>query len=239
MLNLLIIDKNINNSKLLLNYISENSYQVRVHSIASNLAEGIKILNTGLIDITLINVDDNINSIIHSLHTVSNSFFEKYRKSIIVLSKNIDNVSSNSYIYEYVSSNEDISMIFLKINEIAKSKKTQLNNSILLGKINRELEYIGYNLSYNGTKYLSECIALIYNNYDSSENLSKNIYPIIAKKYHKTVNNIKCNITSATNSMYYECDEERLKNYFNFYTSARPKPKLVVYTVLNKLYNIV
>lgn len=239
MLNLLIIDKDINNSKHLLNYISENSYQVRVHSIASDLAEGIKILNTGLIDITLINVDDNINSIIHSLHTVSNSFFEKYRKSIIVLSKNIDNVSSNSYIYEYVSSNEDISMIFLKINEIAKNKIAQLNNSILLSKINKELEYIGYNLSFNGTKYLSECIALIYNNYDSSENLSKNIYPIIAKKYHKTVNNIKCNITSATNSMYYECDEERLKNYFNFYTSARPKPKLVVYTVLNKLYNIV
>lgn len=239
MLNLLIIDKNINNSKLLLNYISENSYQVRVHSIASNLAEGIKILNTGLIDITLMNVDNDINSIIHNLHTISNAFFEKYRKSIIVLSKNIDNVSSNSYIYEYVSSNEDISMIFLKINEIAKSKKTQLNNSILLGKINRELEYIGYNLSYNGTKYLSECIALIYNNYDSSENLSKNIYPIIAKKYHKTINNVKCNIMTATNSMFCECDENRLKNYFNFYAPVRPKPKLVIYTVLNKLYNVI
>ena len=115
MLNLLIIDKDINSSMYLLNYISENSYQVRVHSIASNLAEGIKILNTGLIDITLINVDDDINSIIHNLHTISNSFFEKYRKSIIVLSKNVDNVSSDSYVYEYVSSTEDISMIFLKI----------------------------------------------------------------------------------------------------------------------------
>lgn len=239
MLNLLIIDKDINNSKNLLNYISENSYQVRVHSIASNLAEGIKILNTGLIDITLINVDDDINYIVTKLHTISSTYFEKYRKSIIILSKNIDNFRSDSYIYEYVSSSEDISMIFLKINEIAKNKKTQLNNSILLSKINRELEYIGYNLSYNGTKYLSECIALIYNNYDSSENLNKNIYPIIAKKYHKTINNVKCNIMTATNSMFYECDESRLKNYFNFYTTARPKPKLVIYTVLNKLYSVI
>lgn len=239
MLNLLIIDKDINNSRTLLNYISENSYQVRVHSIASSLNEGIKILNTGLIDITLIHIDDSISSIIANLNTISNTYFEKYRKSVIVLSNNINHVNSNSYIYEYVSSKENLSVLFLKINEIAKNKIAQLNNSILLNKINRELEYIGYNLSYIGTKYLSECIALIYNNYDSSENLNKNIYPVIAKKYHKTVNNVKCNITSATNSMFYECDETRLKNYFNFYTTSRPKPKLVIYTVLNKLYNVI
>lgn len=236
MLNLLIIDEDINNSRYLLNYISENSYQVRVHSIASNLAEGIKLLNTGLIDITLINVDDDITSIVTKLHTISDFYFEKYRKSIIIFSKNINNIYPDSYIYEYVSSEKDISIIYSKINEIAKNKIAQLNNSFLLSKINKELEYIGYNLSYNGTKYLSECIALIYNNYDSSENLSRNIYPIIAKKYRKTVNNVKCNIMSATNSMFCECDENRLKKYFNFYTVSRPKPKLVIYTVLNKLY---
>lgn len=239
MLNLLIIDEDINNSRYLLNYISENSYQVRVHSIASNLAEGIKLLNTGLIDITLINVDDDITSIVNKLHTISDFYFEKYRKSIIIFSKNVNNIYPDSYIYEYISSEKDISIIYSKINEIAKNKIAQLNNSFLLSKINKELEYIGYNLSYNGTKYLSECIALIYNNYDSSENLSRNIYPIIAKKYHKTVNNVKCNIMSATNSMFCECDENRLKKYFNFYTVSRPKPKLVIYTVLNKLYDVI
>ena len=236
MLNLLIIDKDINHSRILLNYISENSNQVRVHSIANNLLEGIKILNTGFIDIILINLDDTIESIVINLHMISNSYFEKYRKSFLLLSDNINCVRSDSFIYEYMSSSEDISIIFLKINEIANNKIMQLNNSILLSKINRELEYIGYNLSYNGTKYLSECIALIYSNSDCSENLNKNIYPILAKKYHKSINTIKCNITTATNCMFYECDENRLKNYFNFYTPCRPKPKLVIYTVLNKLY---
>ena len=239
MLNLLIIDKDINSSMYLLNYISENSYQVRVHSIASNLAEGIKILNTGYKDITLINVDEDINSNIDNLHTISNYIIEKYRKSIIVLSKNVDNVSSDSYVYEYVSSTEDISMIFLKISEIAKNKIAELNNSILLSKIYEELKYIGYNPSYYGARYLAESIALIYNNYDSSENLNKNIYPVIAKKHNTTVNTIKGDIRSATNSMFYECDETRLKNYFNFYTVSKPKPKLVIYTVLNKLYNVI
>lgn len=238
MLNLLIVNKDFNNSRYLLNYISQNSFQFRVHSIVSSLEDGIKLLNTGLIDIALIYTNDSIHDITNKLHTISSSYFEKYRKSILLLSNNISEVSSNSYIYECLSSNEDMSMIYLKISEIAKNKITSLNNCILLSKINKELKYIGYNLSYVGTKYLAECIALIYNNYDSSENLNKNIYPIIAKKYHKSVNNIKCNITSATNSMFYECDEDRLKKYFNFYTVCRPKPKVVIYTVLNKINSL-
>ena len=236
MLNLLIIDKDFDHSRTLLNYISENSDEVRVHSIANNLSEGIKILNMGLIDITLINLDDDIDSIIIALHQISNTYFEKYRKSFLLLSNNVNNSCSDSYIYEYISSTEDISLIFLKINEIVNNKIMRLNTSILFSKINKELKYIGYNLSYNGTKYLSECIALIYCNSDYSENLNKNIYPIIAKKYHKSVNNIKCNITSATNSMFYECDETRLIKYFNLYTPSKPKTKVVIYTVLSKLY---
>lgn len=235
MLNLLIIDKDINNSKRLLNYISENSSQIKVHSIANSLYEGIEILNNGLIDIVIINVDNDINSIVLSLHNISNIYFEKYRKSIIVFSIFINNKLSDPYIYKYVYHTEDISIIFSNITEIANNKIAQINSSILSNKINKELEYIGYNLSYNGTKYLSECIALIYNNYDNCENLTKSVYPIIAKKYHKTINNVKCNITSATNAMFYDCDENRLKEYFNFYTICKPKTKLVIYTILNKL----
>lgn len=239
MLNLLIIDKNIYHSRRLLNYISKNSYQVRVHSIATTLTEGIQMLNTGLIDITLISLNDDINSIISELHTIPNCYSDKYRKSILIISNNINSTPSDSYIYEYIPYTENTSLLFYKISELAKNKLAQLNNTTLLSQINKELEYIGYNLAHIGTKYLSESIALIYNNYDGSENLNKNIYPVIANRYHKTVNNVKCNITSATNFMFYECDENRLKNYFNFYTVSRPKPKLVIYTVLNKLYKAI
>lgn len=89
MLNLLIIDSNLNNSKCLLNYISENSSKIRVHSIANTLNEGIRILNSGLIDITVINVVDNFNSIIDNIHTISNTYFEKYKKSIIIISNSV------------------------------------------------------------------------------------------------------------------------------------------------------
>ena len=235
MLNLLIIDPNINNSKHLLNYLSQNNYQVRVHSIANNLQEGLQILNMGIIDITLINTNTDPQSIVQNLHTISDIYYEKYKKSVILISNNIVSNFSDIYVYDIISPNENINTILSKINELAKNKALQLNRTILMNKINKELEYIGYNLSYNGTKYLSECIALIYSTSGCCENLNKNVYPIIAKKYQKTINNIKCKITSATNSMFYECDENRLKNYFQFYTISRPKPKLVIYTILNKI----
>ncbi len=138
MLNLLIIDKDINNSKRLLNYISENSSQIKVHSIANSLYEGIEILNNGLIDIVIINVDNDINSIVLSLHNISNIYFEKYRKSIIVFSKFINNKLSDPYIYKYVYHTEDISIIFSNITEIANNKIAQINSSILSNKINKE-----------------------------------------------------------------------------------------------------
>ena len=235
MLNLLIIDKNLNNSIHLLNYISENNSQFKVHSITDNITDGIKILNTGSVDFTIIHVDDNSDSIINNLNAISNLYYEKYKNSIILISENTQDLFYNHYIYECLNSTENISLLFSKISELAKSKSKQMNNSILLSKINKELDFIGYNLSYIGTKYLSECISLIYNNYDYTENLNKTVYSIIAKKYHKNINNIKCNITSATNTMFYECDENKLKKYFNFYTVCKPKPKLVIYTVLSKL----
>lgn len=239
MLNLLIIDSNLNNSKCLLNYISENSSKIRVHSIANTLNEGIRILNSGLIDITVINVVDDFNSIIDNIHTISNTYFEKYKKSIIIISNSVRLPCSDSYIYECISSKEDMSLVYLKICDIVKSKIAEPSNSILLGKIYEELKYIGYNPSYYGARYLAESIALIYGNYDCSENLNKNIYPILAKRHNKTINTIKGDIRSATNSMFYECDESRLKTYFNFYTVSKPKPKLVIYTILNKLYNVI
>ena len=77
MLNLLIIDDNINDSIYFLNYISKNSHQIRVHSLTMSLNEGIKILNTGVIDIVLIHMNVSTDTINISLNNISNSYAEK------------------------------------------------------------------------------------------------------------------------------------------------------------------
>ena len=235
MLNLLIIDDDIKHTDDLLNYISQNGTQLRLHYIVNKLSKGIDILNKGTIDLVLINTNDSINKILFKLHCIYNCFFEKYKKSMIILSDNSNNLRPDFFVYCYLSHTEDISTIFLKLNEIAIQKNYKASNSVLISKINTELEYIGYNLSYVGTKYLSEIISIIYNNNNITDNLNKNIYPIIAKKYNKTINNIKCNISIATECMFYECDEIRLKQYFNLYTTIKPKPKLIISTILNKI----
>lgn len=238
MLNLLIIDKDVNNSMSLLNYISKNSNQVKVHSIVNNLTDGIKVLNTGLVDITIINLDCDLNTILVNLSLISDIYSEKYRKSMIIIN-NHNNIYSNPFIYTYMNSMEELSVIFLKIKEIVKIKLNELNDLILLDRIKEELKYIGYNFAHYGSRYLAESIAIIYNNYDSSENLNKHVYPILAQRHHKSINTIKGDIRTATNSMYYDCDENRLKKYFNFYTISKPQPKLVIYTVLSKLYKTI
>lgn len=236
MLNLLIIDKDVNHSMKLLNEFSKNS-EIKVYNVTDTLLDGIKLLNTGIIDITIINIDCTIDEITNSFKLISKSYIEKYKKSMIVLCSSLNELDSNDFVYSFLKDTENISKIYMKTCEIVENRFYKINRFDLIAKINKELEYIGYNMSYTGTKYLSESIALIYSNHDYSENLNKNIYPIIAKKYNKTVNNIKCSITCATTSMFYDCDETRLKNYFNFYTIIKPKPKVVIYTILNKIYN--
>ena len=105
-------------------------------------------------------------------------------------------------------------------------------------KIRRELDLLNFNFTHEGSKYLLECIYQVYTlEYIDDMNLSKIIYPILAKKYKKTVNTIYGNIKQAINSMFDNCPKKVLKNYFNFNCLIKPRPKEVIYTILNKINN--
>ena len=95
------------------------------------------------------------------------------------------------------------------------------------------MEYLHYNLSSIGTSYLIDTILIASKK--KKINLETDIYKIIANKYSKSVNNIKWNIYNATNNMYYECKSEKLKEYFNLYNDTKPKVKMVISTILNKI----
>lgn len=103
-------------------------------------------------------------------------------------------------------------------------------------KIINELDYIGYKFKYKGTHYLADTILQMYTKQNSMvDNLQSDIYPIIAEKYHKSIYNIKSSISKATESMYYECDSQRLANYFHFPKDIKPTVKQVVFTIVNKI----
>lgn len=110
------------------------------------------------------------------------------------------------------------------------------NKDYIVDKIQLELKKLRFKLSYNGTRFLIDCI---YNAYLIKEkvniNLSKDIFPILAKKYNKSINTIHGDIKSSINSMYYDCDSTILKEYFNYYQIEKPKLKELIFTVISKI----
>ncbi len=103
-------------------------------------------------------------------------------------------------------------------------------------EITRELRSLGYNLKYKGTQYLIDTILEISENKDARKaSLQTDFYPIIAKRYHKSVQNVKNCIKTATNSMYIECNIDVLKRYFNLYDDIKPTVRQVIFTVLDNI----
>ena len=111
------------------------------------------------------------------------------------------------------------------------------NDAIVIKAIKDELKYLGYNPKYYGTKYLIDVIYILFKSNDEyyDDNLKKTVYPIIAKKYKRSVLNIKCNIINATDIMVYECEEKKLIQYLGYYEYVKPGPKKIIEAILNKL----
>ncbi len=85
-------------------------------------------------------------------------------------------------------------------------------------------------------QYLIDAIYILYNieNYYDF-NLEKDIYSIIAQKYHKKVSNIKSNITYTVNMLYIECEEKKLLEYLDEYSICKPSPKRIILAVLKNI----
>ena len=113
-------------------------------------------------------------------------------------------------------------------------KNNNISNEKIMRNIKKELNYLGYISKYCGTKYLEEVIYILYNN-ENINNLQKEVYPIIASKYNKSVNTIKCNIITATSIMIDDCEERKLLKYLGYYEFSRPGPKQIAESVISKL----
>ena len=84
--------------------------------------------------------------------------------------------------------------------------------------------------------YLIDTINYIKSNPNKLlDNLSKSVYPVVAKNYKESIHNIKCRINYETKEMYLSCEMQRLQDYFNYLIDTKPNVKTVINTVINKL----
>ena len=224
MINVLIVIEEINYSKIMLNMLNKLNNNIRFCAITSNKEETSIALKNHNIDIILL--DSKLDSKIRCV-LKDNKF------SIFLFKTKNDNVKY----YDKDCNSLTIEELINKFDESKRLKNMQ--EQLQKEKIQNELEYLGYNPSYNGTKYLVESIYILSNMTDDMNedyNLERNIYPIVAKKYHKTMHNVKCNIINSTDNMVYDCLEEKLNKYLGFYTYSKPGPKKIIYAIINKLY---
>lgn len=239
MYNILIIEDEIMQSYFLINSISKEIPEIRIYNIASTGVEAIKTIKEEKVDIILLDLKLPDMTGIDIINYITNKKIEKYKNSIIVVTAEMELLSKivrNPYIFSYNSKSYGTDSVINNIKDLIEYKKENDNNNSLMQDINNELEQLNYNFKYIGTRYLAECIYETYrknNKYDI--NLNRDIYPIISRKYNKTISSIKTNINQATTNMYLDTEEKVLFKFFKYNIIFKPKPKDVIFKIIENL----
>lgn len=211
MYNILLIE-NINNKSIsILNTLSPKIPEIKFFKITSDYNEISKILKNHLIDLILLDKSiDNYKYIIKCIKCYS------FENNLITFGKDIKSCINKirNYIYTPIKNDKKLKLL-----------------------INNELRNLNFDFSYLGTRYLSDAI---YEAYLTSEdfdiNLNTAIYPVLAKKYNRSINNIKSNIYYSTNMMYCNTTENYLiKNLGLDIIDSKPKLKDIIVYILKKI----
>ncbi|MBO5398134.1 MAG: hypothetical protein J6A36_04315 [Clostridia bacterium] len=245
MINIVIISKDFDYSRYLINFLNSKNNNLRVAGLLTELEELYDVSKSTTIDIILINSDSIDYKILEE-----NKMLQFYLKSTIVISnQHLINSKENLDVYAFIEIQNDMETISNIVNKLATTKiieksfySSLTRNNAVVKAIENELKYLNVTISYRGVTYLIDTIYIAYNlENDCNINLETDIYPIIAEKYHKKISNIKSNISYAVNMLYIECEEKKLLEYLGEYSLYKPSPKRIVFAILynvkNKLNN--
>lgn len=240
MINLLIIEENLIEAYTLTNFICEQIPYIRLYNIASTGKEAINIIKEEIVDIIILDLELSDMSGIEVIDYISKNHIEKYKNSIIIFTSEMQllrKVYQNEYVFNYCTKTNSVNYIISIINELIVQKKEVQYYNFIKEQIKAELEMLHFKFSYTGTKYLYDIIYECFKQkklYDI--NLKKEIYPVISKRYGRTINTIKSNIFQAISIMYCEIDINLLSNYLGYEIIEKPKAKDIINSVLKKIY---
>ena len=239
MQNLLIVEDDLIQAHFLANSICKEILNIRLYSIVTTGAEALDVIKNEKIDIIILDLKLPDMTGKDILDFISNNNLSKYNSSIIVFTGEMEilkEIVGNKYVYNYCSKINGIDFIIKQVKELIKEKQNKYYINSIRYRIKEELEILKFDFSYIGTKYLCDCICECYSKKDAYNiNLKKEIYPIISNRYHKTINSIKTSIFQATSIMYYEINKTDLSNYFGYNIINKPKPKDIIFTILQKI----
>ena len=224
MISVLIANTNFNDIKRIVDIFSTYK-QFRIICITSNNNETynkILQLKPDLVIVSLDLLSFNSYQLINEVNS------KKFHIHFIVL-----NVS-NTQIFEKLKNKRGIitciSKDIDKLPFILNKQLNSIDSASLEKNIMNELIYIGYNPSHKGTIFLLEIIKILINRNEIEDYcLKTDLYPILAKKYNKDVDLIKIDIFKATDNMYYNCESDKLYEYFRI--DGKPNLKEIIYRI--------
>ncbi len=236
MLNLLVVEDDIEQTKQIVNYICQNNNYIKLYGITSSGNEALELIEKEKVDIIILDLKLEDSSGVEIIKKLEKEKSEKYKQSIIITSGEntlVKEVCHSSYVFNYFMKPLNYTKVLESLNIIIDESKYKEK---IRNIIEKELRRLNFNFTYDGTQYLIDCIYRIYLLEKSNREVSaNNIYQIIANHYKKTANTIYGDIKQAINSMYYDCEEEILKEYFKYNFIMKPKPQEVIYTIARKI----
>lgn len=242
MVNILIAENNIGYVKNIMQLINSNFNNARISNISTSGYETMELLKKSTnIDIILLELFMPDIGGIEIIDKLSSFQENKYKNSIIILANNNNllkqfNGLKGKSVYYSLKRKSDLELLIQSLGKLITEKDLNNASNDLKRKITIELTSLKYSLSHSGTKYLIDTIEIIYLSEDNlTINLSKNIYPIIAKRYNQTCNNVKISILRATESMYYNCREKKLMEYFDLENAVKPNIKTIIQKVISNI----
>jgi len=220
MFNLLIVEDDFVQAQHLINCICKSLSNIRLYNIISTAQECINILKEEPdIDIIILDLSLPDMSGKFIIEYIEKNNIEKYKNSLIIHSGYIDLITQvrlSKYVFSYIFKGSSSDMLISEVKRLTLEKKFVENDSNIRKRTNQLLYNLHFNFNHLGTKYLSDCICKAFISPDKYNIvLQTDLYPDIAKKYNKSPHNIKSNIIKSLNSMYYECDENVLKNFLH------------------------
>ena len=230
MLKVLIVDDNQNFDISLINYIREKKLDfVRFEGIATNGIDAynkIKQLKPSVVILDFNLPDMNGISVIQKLIN------DGEKLPIVLLMTGyphlLNSIQFTNLIYGCLFKPFELSII----TDYLKKIHTQFNETKLSKRISNILDQFDFNCNSIGYSYLVESIMICLNLPSCTENLEKNVYPLIAKKYGITnYKKIKWNIEKTINSMVRYTSQNILKKYFR--DESKPSVKIFIKTIVN------
>jgi len=237
--NLLIIEDDIVQSHFMANYICKEISNIRLYNIATTGKEALNIIKDKKINIIILDLNLPDMTGIDILNYIDKENIQGLDASIIIVTGEMEllrQVKNNKYIYTYYSKVNGYETIINDIKNIVDEKQKTQKSDLITEQIKNELQKLKFNFSYIGTKYLYDCIKECYDREDIYNiNLKSDIYPILAKKYNKTINSIKSCIFKSIVIMYCESSEQNLSDYFGYKIITKPKMKDIIFGVIQKI----